>query len=319
MPSAVRALLGLGAGLAADTFFGDPQQLHPVAGLGTFAACLEKVLWADRRTSGVLHVAAVVAPAVLLSSRAERTLSPGRRTLLLAAAGWAAVGGRSLRCAALVLDDALGAGRLDDARALLPTLCGRDPAGLDEAGLRRAAVESVAENTSDAVVGPLLWGALLGVPGVVAYRTVNTLDAMVGHRSSRYRRFGWAAARLDDVANLLPSRLTALLVMAVAPLTGGDARGAWRVWRRDGSKHPSPNSGQCEAAFAGALGVRLGGRNVYGSRVEDRPVLGDGPAPGPGTVNRAARLSAAVSWAALPASVLLGGALRAALSRAVRR
>lgn len=312
-------MFGLGAGLAADILFGDPQRLHPVAGLGIFAARLEQVLWADRRVAGMLHVAAVTAPAVLLSAQTERMVSPGLRPLLLAGACWAAVGGRSLRRAALRLDGALQAGDLDAARALLPTLCGRDPAVLDEAGLRRAAVESVAENTSDAVVGPLLWGAFLGVPGVVAYRTVNTLDAMVGHRSTRYRNFGWAAARLDDVANLLPSRLTALLVVALAPLIGDDARGAWRVWRRDGSKHPSPNSGQCEAAFAGALGVRLGGRNVYDSQVEDRPVLGEGPAPGPRTVARAASLSAAVTWAALPTSLLLAATVRAVLRAAVCR
>ena len=159
-------------------------------------------------------------------------------------------------------------------------------------------MESVAENTSDAVVGPLFWGAIAGVPGLLAYRAVNTLDAMVGHRSERYLHFGWAAARLDDLANLGPSRLTAALAVALAPVVDGRPRRRWRAWRRDGHKHPSPNAGPVEAAFAGALGRTLGGRLSYAGRVEDRPLLGDGPAPSVGDIPRAARLSAAVSLAA---------------------
>jgi adenosylcobinamide-phosphate synthase len=180
----------------------------------------------------------------------------------------------------------------------LSHLCGRNPSSLDAAGLARATVESVAENTSDAVVGPLLWGAIAGVPGLLAYRAVNTLDAMVGHRSDRYLRFGWAAARLDDVANLLPARLTAALTVLLAPAVGGRPPAALRAWRRDGRKHPSPNAGPVEAAFAGALGRTLGGVLMYDGRVEDRPLLGDGPAPGVDDIARAARLSAAVTTAA---------------------
>src|SRR5262249_48224186 len=150
-------------------------------------------------------------------------------------------------------------------------------------------VESVAENTADAVVGPLFWGAVAGLPGLVGYRAVNTLDAMVGHRSARYAEFGTAAARADDVANLIPSRLTAAAFVAGAPLVGGGRVRAGWVWLRDGNRHPSPNAGQCEAAMAGALGVRLGGRNVYSGRVEERPSLGDGPPPVPADVYRAVR------------------------------
>ncbi|WP_137161867.1 CobD/CbiB family cobalamin biosynthesis protein, partial [Blastococcus sp. CCUG 61487] len=182
-------------------------------------------------------------------------------------------------------------------RAALPALAGRDPRSLDADGLARATVESVAENTSDAAVAPLFWGAVAGLPGLLGYRAVNTLDAMVGHRSPRYERFGWAAARLDDVANWVPARLTAALTVACAPLVGGSAPGALRTWLRDGAAHPSPNSGRCEAAAAGALGVRLGGRNVYGSRVEDRPSLGSGRAPEPADIGPAIRLSRAV-WLA---------------------
>ncbi|HEY0360226.1 MAG TPA: CobD/CbiB family cobalamin biosynthesis protein, partial [Mycobacteriales bacterium] len=170
-------------------------------------------------------------------------------------------------------------------------------------GLARATVESVAENTSDAVVAPLVWGALGGVPGLLGYRAVNTLDAMVGHRSPRYRRFGWASARLDDAVNLVPARFTAALTVAAAPIVGGSRRESWRVWRRDGRAHPSPNSGHCEASAAGALGVRLGGRNVYAGRTEDRPGLGDGPTPSIVDVGRAARLSRAVAAGALVLTV----------------
>jgi adenosylcobinamide-phosphate synthase len=217
----------------------------------------------------------------------------------VAAATWVVLGGTTLRRQARAMAGELERGDLAAARARLPALAGRDPAVLDAAGLSRATVESVAENTSDATIAPLLWGAVAGLPGLLGYRVVNTLDAMVGHRSDRYRRFGWAAARLDDLANLVPARVTALLAVAVAPLAGGSASGAWRVWRRDGRSHPSPNSGHCEAAFAGALGVRLGGRNVYQGRVEDRPVLGDGPPPAVADIRRATRLSGAVDLAAV--------------------
>jgi adenosylcobinamide-phosphate synthase len=185
----------------------------------------------------------------------------------------------------------LEAGDVEGARELLPWLCGRDPGHLDEAELVRATVESVAENTSDAVVGALFWGRVAGPAGVVAYRAANTLDAMVGHRSDRYREFGWAAARLDDAMNWPVARITA----ALAVLVGGSPRRAWRTWRRDGSKHPSPNAGQVEAAFAGALGVRLGGPLSYGGVAEVRPHLGDGDPPTVGDIHRANRLSRAIA------------------------
>lgn len=143
-------------------------------------------------------------------------------------------------------------------------------------------------------MAPLFWGAVAGVPGMLAYRAINTLDAMVGHRSARYERFGWAAARLDDVANYVPARLTGVLTVLTAP----DPGAARAMLRRDGHRHPSPNAGRCEAAFAGALGVTLGGKNVYGGRVEERPTMGDGPSPRVGDIPRAVRLTRAVSLAA---------------------
>lgn len=299
----VAAGLLLGAGL--DALVGDPRRGHPVAGFGAVAAALEGVAYRPRRVAGALHVAALVGGVTLLGAAADRALvgRPLARVLVTTAGCWAVLGGRSLAREGRLVGAALARSDVPGARRRLPHLCGRDPEVLDEAGLARAAVESLAENTSDAVVAPLVWGALAGLPGLLAYRAVNTLDAMVGHRSSRYARFGWAAARLDDVANLAPARLTGALACALAPVVGGDPARAWRVLRRCGASHPSPNAGRCEAAFAGALGVTLGGRLAYGGRVEERPLLGQGPAPRAGDVERAARLSRAVGTASLASAV----------------
>jgi adenosylcobinamide-phosphate synthase len=284
---------GLALGAVADLALGDPARWHPVAGFGALAARLERRAWRDSRLAGAGYAAVLVNAAVGVGVAVQRATAgrPALRTLATAAATWAVLGGTSLGRTAARLQRALDGGDLAAARAVLPSLAGRDPAGLDATELARAAVESVAENTSDAAVAPLFWGALAGLPGLLGYRAVNTLDAMVGHRSPRYLRFGWAAARLDDVVNWVPARLTAALTVACAPLAGGSAGGALRVWRRDGAAHPSPNAGRCEASLAGALGVRLGGRNVYGSRVEHRPLLGDGRPPVAADIGRAVRLS----------------------------
>ncbi len=287
---------GLAAGLVADAVLADPRRGHPVAGFGSVAASVERRAHHDSRLAGTAYAAGLTGGTVLAGALAARSAArPGSRAALTALATWAVVGGTSLRREAAAMNRLLEADDLDGARDRLSHLCGRDPSSLDAAGLARATVESVAENTSDAVVGPLVWGALLGVPGLVGYRAVNTLDAMVGHRSPRYERFGWAAARTDDVANLLPSRLSAGLAAVLAPVVGGRPRAAVRAWRRDGAKHPSPNAGPVEASFAGALGRTLGGRLSYSGRVEERPLLGDGPAPDVADIARAARLSAAVT------------------------
>ncbi len=295
------AAAGLVAGYVADAVLGDPARWHPVAGYGRWSASLERRLYAPDRASGTRYAAVAVGVPVALATLLGLVTRrwPAARAVATAVAAWTVLGGRSLRSEALAMADELDAGDLAAARGRLPRLCGRDPSTLDTSELTRATVESIAENTSDAVVGPLVWAALAGLPGLVGYRAANTLDAMVGHRDDRYVRFGTAAARLDDVLNLAPSRLTAALTAAGAPLVGGSwLRTAW-VWCRDGHRHPSPNAGQCEAAMAGALGVRLGGRNVYAGRVEERPTLGDGRPPTPQDIRRAVRLSEAVGWAAL--------------------
>jgi adenosylcobinamide-phosphate synthase len=296
-PGAARAA-GLGLGLAADSMLADPPRWHPVAGVGQLASHLEGALYAPRRVRGGVHLALVTLPLTAAAALVQSRLSRGGRLALLAAVSWTALGSRSLRREAERLSERLAAGDLAGARALMPNLVGRDPARLDGAGMARAAIESVAENTSDAVVGPLLWGVLAGAPGVVGYRIVNTLDAMVGHHSERYERFGYAAARLDDAAGLLPARLTAALAVVLARTVGGSPADARRAWRRDAAAHPSPNAGPCEAAFAGALGVRLGGPTVYPYGLSQRPWQGDGRDPDARDVERAARLSRDVTLAA---------------------
>ncbi|MEU2832305.1 cobalamin biosynthesis protein [Streptomyces lavendulae] len=306
---------GVTAGLIGDRILGDPRRGHPVAAFGRTAAAVEGALWRDDRARGALHtlVCAGGAAAVgVLGARAVRSRPAAVRIALTAAATWAVVGGTSLGREARAIGGALAAGDADVARERLPHLCGRDPHALDERQMARAVVESVAENTSDAVVGALVWGAVAGVPGLLAFRAVNTLDAMVGHRSPRYLRYGWASARLDDLAGWPGARLTALAAVAAGP----DRRGAVRAWRADAAAHPSPNAGPVEASFAGALGVRLGGTLSYGGRVEHRAVL-NAAAGRPvevADIDRAVRLSRRVTWLALGACV----AGRALASRALR-
>jgi adenosylcobinamide-phosphate synthase len=285
--------MGLLLGFAADRLLGDPRRFHPVAGFGAAASGLERRLYADSRATGAAHVAALVGAAIVLGVAAERTARhPVARAGATAMATWTVLGGRSLEREALAVAGHLTVGDLPAARQRLTYLVGRDTSALEASEVARAVVESVAENTSDAVVAPLVWGAAAGVPGLVAYRAANTLDAMVGHHNDRYERFGWAAARLDDLMNLPVSRLAAAATLLASPRTAGAAALAWR---RDAAAHPSPNAGVVEAAFAGALGIRLGGTNRYhGDRVEHRPVMGDGRPARPEDIGRATQLARTV-------------------------
>ena len=288
---------GIALGVAADAAFGDPKTHHPVAWFGTFAARTEPPLYADDRAHGAAYVAATVTPVALtglILERATRT-HPVAHIAATALCTWAVLGARSLAEEGEIMADHLDAGDLEAARGRLGHLCGRDPSNLDEPELARAADESMAENTADAVVASLFWGAIAGLPGLLVHRAVNTLDAMVGHRNERYARFGTAAARLDDALDYLPARITGDLACRLAWVVDGDPARAYDVMRRDCREHPSPNGGWCEAAWAGALGVQLGGRNVYFSRVEQRGLLGDGPRPRAADVRRAARLVGVVT------------------------
>jgi adenosylcobinamide-phosphate synthase len=294
---------GLLAGFAADRLLGDPRQFHPVAGFGRVAGALESRAWSPSRARGATYAAALVGGTVTLGVLLDR--STRRHPLLhgavTATATWAVLGGSSLEREALAVAALLSEGRLSDARQQLTHLVGRDTSELDEGEIVRAVIESVAENTSDAVVAPLLLGGAWGVPGLLGYRAANTLDAMVGHRSERYLHFGWASARLDDLLNLPGSRLSALLVVLLGP----DPGQALAAWRRDAPAHPSPNAGPVEAAFAGALSIRLGGTNRYDSRTEHRPVLGSGRAPCPEDIERAVVLARQVDRVSLLVAALL--------------
>ncbi|MEU0520819.1 cobalamin biosynthesis protein [Streptosporangium sp. NPDC006007] len=296
--------VGMLAGIVVDALLADPRRGHPVALFGRAAAALERRLYGDARPAGVLHVGLCVGPVALLGLAVTRVKSPVLRGALSAVATWSVLGGTTLGREGVAMAELLEADDLAGARGRLSHLCGRDPSLLEPAELARATVESIAENTSDAVVAPLFWGAVAGVPGLLAYRAINTLDAMVGHHSPRYERFGWAAARLDDVVNVVPARITGLLAVLGAPVVEGSARRAAAVLRGDGHRHPSPNAGRCEAAFAGALDVTLGGVNVYGDRVEHRPEMGDGRKPETADIRRSVRLARAVGVAAAGLAVL---------------
>ncbi|MFT4036369.1 MAG: CobD/CbiB family cobalamin biosynthesis protein [Patulibacter sp.] len=310
--------------MAADVAFGDPRRRHPVAGFGQIAAGLEARWYAPRASRGAAAVALLVGGAVAPVAGWQRWAGSGGAVRRLAGVAgssaiiWSCLGGRSLWAIGDELAGRLEAGDVEAARALLPSLAGRDPSQLDASGIARAATESIAENTADAVLGTLLWGACFGPAGAVAHRAANTLDAMFGHRSPRYQRFGMPAARLDDVLGVLPARLGAWLAVTlpslrrlssrrsgdVAPDAATPARLRWpvaaRVLRRDGRRHPSPNAGPMEAAFAAALGVRLGGPLRYGERDELRPLLNaEGRAPDAAALREAVELSRAVSIAAL--------------------
>ncbi|MGI8753701.1 MAG: adenosylcobinamide-phosphate synthase CbiB [Acidimicrobiales bacterium] len=280
--------------VVADLILGEPPiRPHPVSVFGDAMSAIERRCYRDGRFAGVAHAGAGIGLGVAMGALVRSTT----------AATYLAVAGRSLGQAAEAVRRPLEAGDLDAARALMPALVGRDPSGLDEKELCRAVVESVAENTVDAVIAPALWGALAGAPGALAYRAVNTLDARVGHHNDRYERFGCASARLDDAANLVPARVTAGLVILVRPHRAAVVLSAVRY---QAGAHPSPNAGVAEAAFAAALGVRLGGENRYGDRLEIRPPLGAGPPAGTNDIYRAARLSRHVSLAAAGGLALVG-------------
>ena len=300
--------LGLALGWVADQALGDPRRWHPVAGFGSAATALERRTYAARRAPGAAHVALLLGAAVATGCLAER-LTRGRavaHTLVTAAATWAVLGGRSLAREGATIERQLASGDVLAARLQVRNLVGRDTTRLDPDEVARACIESLAENASDAVVAPLLWGAVAGAPGLLGYRALNTLDAMIGHRSPRYAEFGWAAARLDDLVNWVPARVAAgLAIVAGRGVGRGDGSAALRAIRRDAPAHPSPNGGVVESAFAGMLGVRLGGSNAYDGHVEDRGTLGHGPPATTHDIAPARRLTHRVSAGAALIAVAL--------------
>jgi adenosylcobinamide-phosphate synthase len=293
-PGIAPRLVAVAAGMALDAAFGEPpRQVHPVVGFGAAMTGLERRIYADNRLRGAMYASSgmLLATGVGLLGA---NLSKAAPAVAVTAATCTSVASRALWEAAGEVGAHLDRGRIDEARAAVASLVGRTTSGLEPGEVARAAVESVAENTVDAIVAPVFWAAAAGAPGVLCYRAVNTLDAMVGHRNDRYERFGWASARLDDAAAWVPSRLTALLVAATRPSRAADV---WRAVRRQAPAHPSPNAGVAEAAFAAALGVRLGGVNSYGGRTERRPILGRGKPVDAADIGRACRLSRDVTVA----------------------
>ena len=318
-PAHVDPLLILLAALAVDAVIGDPAALfrrvpHPVALIGGMVAGLERGLnrrelgEGAKRRRGVATVLATVALAAGAGAAIDRISEAFRW-------GWAIeimvlavlVAQRSLFDHVLAVARALERGGLAAGREAVSHIVGRNPEHLDAQGVARAAIESLAENFSDGVVAPVFWYVLLGLPGICAMKAINTLDSMIGHRSERYRAFGWAAARLDDLANLLPARLAgALLALAAAAVPGAAGGRALGAMLRDALKHRSPNAGWPEAAMAGALGLSLGGPRRYGSELVSEAWLGSGKAEAtPADIRRAlgVYVVACVLQAALAAAI----------------
>lgn len=309
------------AAWAVDWAVGDPPRpTHPTVLIGRAIAWAEHRLHppgnpappAVQRVRGIVLAGAVTlgtAAGAALAVRLAAAVHPWLGTLAEIWLFATALAGTDLARHARDVWRPLTRGDLPGARRAVGRIVGRDTDVLDREGVVRAAVEAVAESTVDGAVAPLFWGALGGAPLALAYRAVNTLDSMCGHLDERYRYFGWASARLDDVANFLPARVAVPLLAAAAALAGLDGAGAWRTARRDGRRHPSPNAGLSEAALAGALGVQLGGTNYYGGEPEHRPHLGDPlRALEPEDIRRAVRvmrltvaLAAAAAAAALAA------------------
>ncbi len=272
-----------------EVLVGYPDRLvgaigHPVTWMGRLLGALEFSLNNPQASNARRHMAGGAAVFILVAVSAV-IAHVAQRDLLLLPLGivWAAlvastlIAQRSLHQHVAWVAVALEQGGLAAGRAAVARIVGRDPDALDEAGVARAAIESLAENFSDGIVAPVFWMALLGLPGAAAYKAINTADSMIGHRSPRYAAFGFAAARLDDLVNLPASRLSALLVVAAAALSGRAAAAeAWSAVKRDARRHRSPNAGYPEAAFAGALGLALAGPRVYGGVEVRDAVMGHG-------------------------------------------
>lgn len=306
-------MLAAAAGVAASRHVPPlDDDVHPVARFGSTMQAFEQRRYRDTRLGGVeytvvgvgLGLVSGAAPGVATGGSVGRFVGDVTTTAVCAA-------GTQLRTVARDIGELLAAGDIDGARRALPALVGRDPSGLDPSGIAAAAIESVAENMVDAVFAPALWATVGGARGAAVYRAVNTMDAMVGRRNARYQRYGWAAARTDDAANLLPARLFAVAVAGVRPARAGAVLATVRA---DAGRHPSPNAGVAEAAMAGALGCSLGGPLRYGEVAEDRPVLGSGPCPGPGDLSEAIAI-AEHTERLLVAGLVTGAALTHLLGR----
>jgi adenosylcobinamide-phosphate synthase len=285
--------------LAIEAGLGWPSAMHvrighPVTWIGAMIAMLDRSFnresssEATRRVAGICVALAVISLVAGVGRALALTMPDGWLGLILAAVlAWPLVAARSMHDHVSAVARPLISGDLPAARQAVSLIVGRDPSPLDAAGIARAATESLAENTSDGIVAPLFWGVIFGLPGIAAYKAINTLDSMIGHRTARHEAFGWAAARIDDVANLIPARLTGLLFAAVSVRP----RLALATMWRDAHHHRSPNAGWPEAAMAGALGIRLSGPRIYEGHLAQEPWLNaTAPDPAPADLNRALAL-----------------------------
>jgi adenosylcobinamide-phosphate synthase len=308
--------------VAIEACVGYPQGVfraigHPVTWIGSLIALADRRLnhadrsFAYRRVMGFFALALLLAlawSAATLFSLGLAGLPRAAGFALTALIASSLIAQRSLDAHVRAVADALDAG-LEAGRAAVAKIAGRDVASLDEAGVARAAIESLAENFSDGVVAPAFWLALGGLPGGVCYKAINTADSMIGHRTPRHAAYGFAAAKLDDLVNYVPARLSVLwIVIAALPTSGTSPKAAWRTVRRDARRHPSPNAGWPEAAFAGGLGARLGGPRVYAGVTIDDAWIGSGKAPSSKDIRRALRLyrfACGIHWAALALMALV--------------
>lgn len=291
------------AALALDAWLGEARRWHPLVGFGRLARWIESRLHGHSRWRGLLAVTLLLAPAGALACLIPRG---GFGMACEIAALYFAIGWTSLAQHARAVRDALNTGSIAEARTQVGRMVSRETAALDESGVAAATVESVLENGNDAIFGALFWFALAGAPGVLIYRLANTLDAMWGYRNERYCLFGWAAARLDDLLNYLPARLTALGYAVV-----GDTHRALRCWRQQATSWDSPNAGPVMSAGAGSLALALGGPASYHGTVEIRPALGQGAPASAADIDRALALvnKALALWVAVLTCVLAGFAL----------
>jgi adenosylcobinamide-phosphate synthase len=307
---------GIALGIGLDHLLGDPRRFHPVAGFGRFASLAERRLYRDSKPGGVAYVAAVLLPLGLAGVIAER-VSRKHPALEVAATGlatWTVLCGTSARRITREISEPLIGGDIQASRDLFPKLFYRSSDVLADEELATVLVFGVTESLCDAEVAPLLWGAVGGIPGLLLYRGINVLDNKIGYRSDRYRRFGWAAARLDDVANYVPARVAAALTAVLAPGAGGRTGPALQVWSRDAAQDSSPNSGQLFAAFAGAFRLSLTKPEAGLKPGTSVVTFGTGTPPLPEDLPAVIRLSALAGTAAGAISIAI-----AALSGRGRR
>lgn len=303
-------MLALPAAFILDMIFGDPHTgMHPICLIGNLIAILDSALNKEnvsrkrRIARGALTAAAVIVistafPLIIeiISFNINIWLFFVAETVM----DYFVIAAKSLKKESMLVCAAMEAGDTEGARRAVSMIVGRDTKVLDKEGIIKAAVETVAENSSDGVIAPVFYTALCGAAGGFFYKSVNTMDSMLGYINDRYEAFGKAAARLDDVLNYIPSRLSALFIIAAAKFTGLNAAGAWKIFRRDRMKHASPNSAQTESACAGALDVRLAGNAWYGGVLHEKPYIGDDIRPiEPEDIRKACRLMYAASAAAI--------------------